>query len=151
MIFAQWISSPLAAILACPKTAWWHHWLGDKQKHTYCEQKSLQLTLKKSKNDTCLALGPYLLSSCLKKKKFVSAASNRSGFFFAITTSLSRSSRLSRPRQNALVILSDQFGLPLAWTESISKETLKLNALSLALSLAWLQSYKPQHILIDEH
>ena len=100
---------------------------GGKQKHTYCEQKSLQLTLKKSKNDTCLALGPYLLSSCLKKKKFVSAASNRSGFFLPIITSLSRSSRLSRPRQNALVIFSDQFGLPLAWTESISKETLKLN------------------------
>ena len=100
--------------------------INHKIRNICCLENSSELTLKKSKNDTCLTLGPYLLSSCLKKKKFVSAASKRSGFFFAIITSLSRSSRLSRPRQNALVILSGQFGLPLDWTESISRETLKL-------------------------
>ena len=83
------------------------------------------LTLKKSKNEMCFALGPYFFSSYSKKKKFVSAASYSSGFFLAMITKLSLSSLLSRPRQSALFILSGHFGLSVDCTDSISRETLK--------------------------
>lgn len=85
------------------------------------------LTLKKSKNEMCFALGPYFFSSYSKKKKFVSAASYSSGFFLAMITKLSLSSLLSRPRQSALFILSGHFGLSVDCTDSISRETLKFN------------------------
>lgn len=73
----------------------------------------------------CLALGPYLLSSYLKKKKLVSAASYSCGFFRASMTRLSLSSRLSRPRHKALEILSSHFGPVLDCTDNMSNDTLK--------------------------
>lgn len=87
--------------------------------HCWCH------TLKKSKNEMCFTMGPYRLSSCLKKKKLVKAASMSSGCFLLSFTSSSLSLRLSRPRQRAVEFLLSQGGPVLACTDIISRLTLE--------------------------
>lgn len=84
----------------------------------------IHLTLKKSKKETCLTSGPYRLSSCLKKKKLVKAASTTSGWARESLTSSSRSCRLSRPLQNAVAFFSGHGGPVLACTDIMSRLTL---------------------------
>ena len=73
----------------------------------------------------CFTMGPYRLSSCLKKKKLVKAASMSSGCFLLSFTSSSLSFRLSRPLQTAVVFLLSQGGPVLACTDIISRLTLE--------------------------
>ena len=85
-------------------------------------------TLKNSKNEMCFTFGPYISSSCLKKKKLVSDAFIRSGFFLESFTKSSLSWRLSLPRQKPCSVLLSHIGPVLAWTESRSKLTLKIES-----------------------
>lgn len=87
--------------------------------HNWCH------TLKKSKNEMCFTMGPYRLSSCLKKKKLVKAASMSSGCFLLSLTSSSLSLRLSRPRHTAVEFLRSQGGPVLACTDIMSRLTLE--------------------------
>ena len=73
----------------------------------------------------CFTMGPYRLSSCLKKKKLVKAASMSSGCFLLSLTSSSLSLRLSRPLQTAVEFLLSQGGPVLACTDIISRLTLE--------------------------
>lgn len=82
-------------------------------------------TLKKSKNEMCFTMGPYRLSSCLKKKKLVKAASMSSGCFLLSLTSSSLSFRLSRPLQTAVEFLLSQGGPVFPCTDIISRLTLE--------------------------
>lgn len=95
------------------------NWKAERYVHRWCH------TLKKSKNEMCFTMGPYRLSSCLKKKKFVKAASMSSGCFLLSFTSSSLSLRLSRPLQTAVEFLLSQGGPVLACTDIISRLTLE--------------------------
>ena len=91
----------------------------------YLPSHLADLTLKKSKKDTGLAVGPYFSSFFGKKNIKVKAASTMSGCFWLNSAKKRRSRRLSRPRQNAISDFSGHFGPVLAWTENMSKETLQ--------------------------
>ena len=82
-------------------------------------------TLKKSKKDTGLTVGPYFSSFFGKKNMKVKAASTMSGRFRLSSANASRSWRLSRPRQNAISDFSAHFGPVFACTENMSSDTLK--------------------------
>ena len=83
------------------------------------------LNWKNWKKSTCGDFGPYFSSKSRKKKKFVSPASSKAGWFRPMSTSCSRSSLASRPLQKPFDVLACHDGVLLACTDSISNETLE--------------------------
>ena len=102
----------------CPLCTHSHHTC----MHTFAVSvyKNLISTLKNSKNEIALCLGPYSSGLYSKKKKLVRPTSKSSVMFLYSLTRSSRSWRLSRPLKNALGILSSHGGPALPNVESIS-------------------------------